>query len=283
MTVEYSSGAEVLSEARLRRAGLGDDSGVLIVEGRDDLRLLKDVCRSSAHVLPAGKKQRVLEAAEYLRPSEDKEFVLLVDCDYDVPAGDLRGSSNLVITQYSDAESDMFALGVLEKVVFQAVPFAASSDEDLKETTERVRARAIALADAVGKFRRISRLENLGLDFKDLRFSKARTKGSASVDTEKLARMLSQRSQDALSPSQLMNLYEQADEVPMSCNGHDLVESVRVILHEDFGINQAELRGLDTLMRTCASEPQFIARWSVLHRIRAWEASSGRGVLTPSN
>lgn len=278
---EYSSGAEVLSEARLRRDGLGDDSGVLIVEGRDDLRLLKEICRSPAHVLPAGKKQRVLEAAERLRPREDRKFILLVDCDYDVPAGKLRGSSNLVITKYSDAESDMVALGVLEKVVFHAVPAAAGSEEQLKAITAIVHERAIELASAVGRIRRVSKLDQLGLDFKGLRFQRVRKKGTADIDDEKLASMVVQRSESEISGPELAARARDMPSGVMPSNGHDLVESVRVVLHEDFGIKQVELANIDQLIRACASEPQFITRWSVVERIRAWEAKSGRGVLSP--
>jgi len=65
----------------------------------------------------------------------------------------------------------------------------------------------------------------------------------------------------------------------MACNGHDLIESVRTVLHEDFGVNRGALVGMDKLFRACAGEPLFIERWSVVARIQAWQEETGRKVL----
>jgi hypothetical protein len=276
---EYASGAEVLTEARLRRQGLGPEAGILIVEGRDDYRLVNRVCISPAHVLPAGAKRKVLEAAEKLRADEDQEFVLLVDCDYDVPAGDLQGLPHLILTEHPDADTDMVGLGVLEQVVLHAVPSAANSEEELNAVTAVVFERAVALASAVGQFRQVSRVENLMLDFKELRFRKARKKGSAEVDLLKLSRMLLHRVGSTEKPSDLCALAEGIPAGLMTCNGHDLIESVRNVLREDFGVQRDVVTGIDKLFRACAGEPLFIERWSVIARIQAWQESTGRKVL----
>lgn len=275
----YLSGAEVLSEARLRRNSLGPDAGVLIVEGRDDYRLIHRVCRSSAHVLPAGEKKRVLEAAEHLRPGESNKFVLVVDCDYDVPAGALTGAPHLVITSHPDAECDMVALGVLEQIVLQVVPAAANSASELKRITQVVFVRAVALAGAVGQLRQLSRVESLGLDFKGLRFPKTRTKGSATVNQIRLAEIVLRRSGSRLAAKDVAG---RADEIPcslMTCNGHDLVESVRAILKDDFGVTNVSAANFEQLLRASAGDPEFLEKWSVIQRIRAWQARSGRMVL----
>lgn len=277
--INYRSGAEVLSEARLRRAALGQDAGVLIVEGRDDLRLVSQICSSPAHVLPAGAKEKVLDAASRLRADEEHEFVLLVDCDFDVAAGELTGLPHLVVTKHPDAESDMVGLGVLERIVLQSVPAAANSENELDAIAGVVHERAVALAAAVGQLRQLSRVEGLFLDFKDLRFSKARTADSADVDLSKLSQMLVQRSDSDIDPVELCARAGAITPSLMTCNGHDLIESVRVVLHEDFGIPRNSLTGLDQLLRACAGDPEFIQRWSVIERIEVWQERSGRRVL----
>lgn len=279
MTSGYLSGAEVLSEARLRRASLGPTDGVLIVEGRDDFRLINRVCRSSAHVLPAGEKEKVLDAAARLRPNEDREFVLLVDCDYDVPAGELQGKPHLIITKCPDAECDMVALGIFEQVVLQTVPAAAGSHSRLKEITEIVLDRSVALAGAVGQLRQLSRVENLGLDFDGLRFARTREKKTAIVNRERLTEMVLRRSGSQMS---VEGVHERAGGIAaglMTCNGHDLVESLRAVLKEDFGVRGATATGLEQLLRVAAGDPQFLESWSVIERIRTWETETGKAVL----
>jgi hypothetical protein len=230
-------------------------------------------------VLPAGEKAKVLDAAARLRPDENREFVLLVDCDYDVPAGALRGQPHLIITRCPDAECDMIALGILEQVVLQVVPAAASGHLRLKEITGSVLDRSVALAGAVGQLRQLSRLEDLDLKFDGLRFAKAREKNTAIVDTERLTDMVLRRSGSRMTAEDVSGRAGRIAVGLMTCNGHDLVESVRAVLKEDFGVKRATATGLEQLLRVAAGDPQFLESWSVIERIRDWEAETGRAVL----
>lgn len=65
----------------------------------------------------------------------------------------------------------------------------------------------------------------------------------------------------------------------MTCNGHDLVESLRAVLKEDFGVRGATATGLEQLLRVAAGDPQFLESWSVIERIRTWETETGKAVL----
>jgi hypothetical protein len=276
----YYSGAEVLGEARLRRASLGDDSGVLIVEGRDDLRLLTSISISQSHILPAGNKHLVLDAAARLQPEEMSQFILVVDCDYDVPGGTLCGAPHLVVTKHPATETDMAELGIIKALVLQLVPAAVTSQSELTDISRVVHERAIALAGSVGQVRQLSTVERLGLDFKNLRIGRMREKDTVNVNFSKLVTTVLQRSQCY---EDVGAVEKRAAEIPrslMTCNGHDLVESIRIVLHDDFGVPHSELKHLDKLLRGCAGNPEFLARWSVVERIQEWQAQTGRTVLT---
>lgn len=275
----YYSGAEVLSEARLRRAKLGDSSGIAIVEGRNDLRLLLPACTSQAHVLPAGNKKLVLQAASRLRPEERDHFVLVVDCDFDVPAGSLKGEPHLILTKTPAVESDLVDLGIVDLLVLHLVPKAADGADELRSIADVVVERAVALAGAIGQLRQLSATENLGLNFKDLRLRKMRRKGTSGVDFRKLVTTVLQRSNGTLIASEVEARASLIQRGVMTCDGHDLVESIAAVLHEDFGVPLSEMGGLDKLLRSSASNLSVLEKWSVIERIQAWQQRSGRKVL----
>ena len=62
------------------------------------------------------------------------------------------------------------------------------------------------------------------------------------------------------------------------CNGHDLVESIRTVLHQDFGVPYNRLESLDDLLRSNITR-DALARWPGLARVRHWERTTRRKVL----
>lgn len=274
---EYLSGAEVLAEGRLRMGGLESDSAILVVEGRNDVRLLSQACRSLDHIIAAGSKWKVLDAAERLADSERSTFVFVVDCDYDVPAGKVRAAPHLILTHHSDAEADLVALGALRLLVLELIPRAAESEAELDRIARLVGERTIALAEGQGRIRRLSRIEALGLEFDAERLGKYRTVGSSGVDLNRLARNILNNSRQSGEADELLRRAEYQGDALSVCNGHDLVASLRHVLHKDFGVRLRRLEALDELLRAVGG--RLIADWSVVHRLRRWQASVGRSVL----
>lgn len=57
-------------------------------------------------LIAAGGKPLLLEAHEIVREEPDAGIVFIADCDFDVPAGRLKGSQNLIITECPAVETD---------------------------------------------------------------------------------------------------------------------------------------------------------------------------------
>src|SRR6476660_7216731 len=91
-------------------------AAVLIVEGSEDRRLLVPTL-PLGRIIPATGKEPLLGAYRLLSPAEHARIAFIVDCDFDVPAGKLRGSPNLIITTHPAAETDVLDLGGLTGVV----------------------------------------------------------------------------------------------------------------------------------------------------------------------
>jgi hypothetical protein len=281
---QFRSGEEVLQTARLQIDALGGNRGGLIVEGSDDRKLFSPLCLVSSQLVIAGGKSLVLEAHGSMRAEDVGRLAFLVDCDGDVGDGGLRGSHDLIITEHQDIENDLLALGALEPVVAQLVPAVASGDAEATDVAEAVAANARILAGPVGCVRRAARARSISLasirqqemDYFAIGACKAGDRREAALQQVTRAAQLTSY--------QSRRIRHELGSIPPGhdvCNGHDLVEAVRTVLVRDHRIagGKATVRSIDALLRMTMLDPGRREAWSVVARLRRWEARHGRELL----
>lgn len=277
---EYLSGAQAIADARLRVRGLPPQQGVLLLEGRDDVRLFGPHSFGLETVIPCGSKPKLLDAYSRIRPGEERLFLFIADCDYDVPAGKLAPSRNLVLTTNVDVETDLLDLGLLDRLVLETVPSAVVSETHLASLSSEVLSRSVALAEAIGQLRQVSAVEGLGLSFDGLRYHRYRSRGEVTADRAKLAKVTREHAGEPVNidPG---GLETRAAAIPGGlrvCHGKDLIGAIAAVLHEDYGVPAEQLRFLPSLLRT-AVDSGVLTRWALVRRIRRWETQTGRRVL----
>lgn len=273
----YPNAAALIADARLRLDKLGKYHGVVIAEGSDDRKLLGRVI-PRYQILPAGGRRRLLEAYEAVGAAEAERILFVADCDYDVPAGTLRGHPNLVLTDNPDVEADLVGLGVVRELVSQLVPAASVGDDELERLTTAVQEQAVELAQAIGRLRHAARVNAIDLKFDGLELIHFRQQATKVVVSEELIRVVRQRSGAFQYTEQdLSHLRELAPTGLKVCNGHDLLQAVAVVLRQDHNVGQDKLKHIEDMTRLACSEP-LLADWPVLTRIGAWERQTGRQV-----
>jgi hypothetical protein len=278
----YLSGAEVLADARLRLGTFPADQGILVVEGRDDVRLFSPHSVGLVSLLPCGNKVKLLDAYARLERGEEARIVFVVDCDYDVPTGRLTPASNLIVTDYVDVESDLIHLGLLKRLILELVPSAVGSDAQLEETSRVVFERARTLAEEIGRFRLLSTRDGLGLNFERLVYKRYRSKGGMLVDREKLGRALHKTNHTCgLTPEALVSEACGVQGSSKLCNGKDMLLAIETVLHDDFGVKTSKIKQLDVLLRL-AMTGEMMQQWRVVRRLSAWQQATGRIVLKVS-
>jgi hypothetical protein len=285
---QFRSGEEVLQTARLQVDALGGHRGGLILEGADDRKLFAPLCFVSSQLVIAGGKSLVLEAHGSMREEDVGRFVFLVDCDGDGDVGDrgLRGRHDLIITEHHDVENDLLGLGALEPVVAQLVPAVASGAAEAADVAETVAADARILAAPVGCVRRAARARAISLGSlrqQDMDYFAIGTCTAANRRETALQHV--SRAAD-LTAHQARRIRQELGSVPAHhdvCNGHDLVEAVRAVLIRDHRIagGKAAVRSVDAMLRMTMLDPARREAWSVVARIRRWEAHHGRELLKP--
>lgn len=273
-----------MQTARLQVDALGGSHGGLILEGPDDRKVFSPMCFVSSQLVIAGGKSLVLEAHNAMRAEDVGRFAFLVDCDGDVADHGLRGRHDLIITEHHDVETDLVSLGALEPVVAQLVPAVASGEAEATDVAQAVAADARILAAPVGCVRRAARaraipltsLRQQDMDYFAIGTSDATDRCEVAVQQVMRAAQLTsnqaRRIRDELGSTR-------ADHDV--CNGHDLLEAVRTVLIRDHRIagGKAAVRSIDALLRMTMLEPGRRESWSVIARLRRWEARHGRELL----
>jgi hypothetical protein len=213
----------------------------------------------------------------------DKEYdwiVFVTDCDYDVAMKLLRPAPGLIITEHVDLESDLLANGGWERLIVQLVPAALDDDGRLDEIVTAAMARTVALADVLGRYRKVSR--ELGIVANtDIRHTRYRREGTAEIDAERLVRTLWQGSEDCT--LDLREFSERIDSIQSdydNCNGHDLAKAFHHVLREDFGVRGVTAENLEDFLRQSVSKESFDS-WSVVERIRRREREVQVQILRP--
>jgi hypothetical protein len=276
----YLSGAIVLADARQRLRRVGAEFGILVVEGADDGRLFRRHAVAPELVLPVGGKGLLLDAFAGLRPTEEKRIVFVVDCDYDAPLRRLPlGEGNLIITAHPALETDLFALrGVAEVIAEELVSGDRLDSDGRAHVADALRARTVALSDAVGRIRWAAAVEDMKLNFQ-VDVSRFRRQGSAIVDEERLLEAIVRNSGSIrLTIEQLRQVVAGLERGLISCRGHDIVDALADVLNRDFGVTRPKCKALPEVLRM-AIDAARLEDWNVVSRLRAWESANGRVVL----
>ncbi len=276
----YPSATALLADAALRLDRFGQSRGVLVVEGPDDKRLLCDRSYSRQQVLVTGGRRLLLSAHSLLTTEKLSGILFLTDCDYEVPSGTLSPSQDLIITRHADVEADLLDVGGFEAVVLHLVPAALNEEDDLLRISSEVRERSIALAEPLGRIRRIAKSEAVEIDT-DIRHHRYRKTNAVEVDEERLTRAIWQASDFALPLQEFKERVDALDRSYNNCNGHDLVAACNHVLREDFGVRDQTSATIAMLLRTVIPERKF-ARLDFMDRIRRWEERTGRKIFVPS-
>jgi hypothetical protein len=210
-------------------------------------------------------------------------MIFVVDCDYDSATGRIRGGlPSLVITDNADVEADLVQLGTLRLIAQELVPSALQSESALSGVVEALISESEGLASVVGRARLATARHGLALNFDQLRIARMRRRGQGIVvDEETLARVLVQRTNSCrMSIAELAHLIRAERRSFRVCNGHDLVEAVACVLHQEYGVQEARLTALPHMIRMAVTDDRF-AQWMVSRRIRAWQAITHAIVLRP--
>jgi hypothetical protein len=135
----------------MRLDHLGEGAAILLVEGPDDKRVFSNRSPRRQQVVVSGGRKLLLEAYDALEGDDSERIIFVTDCDYEVAAGALSGSRNLIITQHADVDSDLIQLGALRKAVAELIPSAMDTTETLEQTTSRVLQRSLGIAEPLGR------------------------------------------------------------------------------------------------------------------------------------
>jgi hypothetical protein len=279
---QFLSGEIVLQTARMLREGLGDESGILVVEGATDKKLFRRLCNDPQQILVTDGKSILLDAHASMQSGDSGKIVFLVDCDGDVPTGILKGEPDLIVTRYSDLEADLVALGGLVPIVGELLPASRMPPDDkLAAVADEVKGYAVRLAIPIGRVRRAARL--LGISLKDLKsweidFMALRSE-SGSADLGRAIHAVTRCV--SLTSSQEQRLRKTATGVAGGyeiCNGHDLVSAIETVLRIDYGVHRRKVQSLDSMLRM-AMYPGTCSEWDVVRRLRRWQEIHGRSLL----
>jgi hypothetical protein len=275
----YPNAAALLADARQRLRKLGTDFGILIVEGGDESKVLRRFCTDSGQIIPAGGKMLALQAYQHLRPGEEERIIFFVDCDYDVPTGNLAGDRNLILTSHPAFEVDLLEIDeIIVRALESLLPYDRYGGVDFHEVACEVRDRAVAMAEAVGRLRWTARHHGLKLNF-DLDFSRYREAGTAQVDESRLVTDLLRHSgRCSLSEHQVRGFANGLPHGLISTHGHDLLAAVEDVMIRDLGTGARIARSVAATVRAVVTAAD-LQRLEVFVRVRRWEESTNRRIF----
>jgi hypothetical protein len=279
---DYVSAQAFLSDARLRLDALGAEATILVVEGNDDKRLFYARVSANSDVLPASGKRLLRAALESIRDADKGHLIFFTDCDYDVPAGTLHGGPDIVITDSCDVESDLIKLGILNRVAVEVVPQAIASKESAENAGTNVRAHAESLALPMGRIRMAAQPLGLDLEFDEVDFSKYWDKGAKAVLVDKMYSVFwdhINKLSDITYDEWSARLGECPDN-PIVCNGKDLTKGAQLFFRYLYKMDNKITTDMLLMMIRLAVDDSIFESWSVVKRIRSWEAAYGRILLS---
>ena len=277
----YVNAQALLSDARLRLDALGEESCILVVEGNDDKRLFYSRIDSNSDVLPTDGKKLLRMALDAIRASDEGRILFVTDCDYDVPAGELQGGPDVVITASCDVESDLIRLGILEKIAVEVVPRAIASKGSAEKIASDVLEHAERIAIPMGRIRMAAQPLGLDLNLDEIDFSKYCDRRSGSIRDGKLNQIVLNhiRKELDITKEEWEGRLLVASRNPILCNGKDLIKATQIFFRYLYQMDSKITPEMLTMMIRLAVDQVLFENWSVVKRIRAWEVRCGRQLL----
>jgi hypothetical protein len=249
-----------------------------MLEGRDDAVVFSSRVVSLESIVACGNKRILQEAFDRGVVEDRKRIIFIADCGYDVPAGRIRPGPGLVLTRHTDRETDLAQAGVIRATVLRAIPRARASDAAAAAITSDVFAKAIELAEVTGRLRYIAATEQIPLSFEALKLRRFRRKADGHIDRTAAIEAVRQRSSGAsLDAQELAALFDNCPSGLEVCHGKDMIQAVRTVIHQDYGVSLRDLEFIPELFRSI--DDSVFESWEVVARIRRWETETGVRLL----
>ncbi|MEV6194792.1 hypothetical protein AB0M19_20635 [Streptomyces sp. NPDC051920] len=266
-------------DAELRVDGLGPSKAVLVVEGPDDKRVFARHVADPAQILPAGGRRILLSAHESANDTQRQKIIFVTDCDYEVRRGSLRGAPDLVITTFTDMESDLLALGLVESVVLELVPRALESRAACNQISTRIRTRAEQLALPLGRLRMAAQPLGIPLNLDDIKLSRYWDPKTGSVNLTRLVDAMHSKVSSIIDFNGWRKLIADAPEDIGMCHGKDLVRALAFLLKSEYRVDGASVELVARIIRASLAG-HHLESWEVIRRIKMWQEMNRRYVLT---
>jgi hypothetical protein len=276
----YVSAEVLLSDVRLRLDASSQDAGALIVEGPDDKRLFNRHASHSPLIVVTGGRKLLLSALEKATNLDKERMLFVTDCDYEVLFGHLTGGSDRVITENADVETDLVALGMLERIVEEVVPRALNSPTEAASITSEVLQRSTQFAQPLGQMRAVAQPLGIELDLSKLDFARHRVRNNVAVEVDKLYRTIHGRIRESgLTESEFRRRAQAMPNDYRMCKGKDLVRAIHFVLRKDYHVGADVTPEVIARMLRFGLEDARFESWEVTKRIRAWEGRTGSSIL----
>ncbi len=276
---EYLNAASLLADARLRIEAYQEKLGVLVVEGPDDRRLFYTRVKDPSQIIAAGGRTLLLSAYDKASREDLSRMVFLTDCDYAVRRGEISGGSpSLIITVGTTIESDILDLGTLAPVVMEVVPTAVTA-KHLPYVCDEIVRLATLIALPIGRVRMA--IQSLGIDvgLAQIDHVKYWSKRDGEFDTHKLNVVVEEKLRREGIVVDLADLVSKTPSDNGMCNGKDLVAAIRFIMHSKYRVgNDISVSILTRMLRLAITNSAFES-WSVVRKVRRWEAESDANLL----
>ncbi|MCL6286740.1 MULTISPECIES: toprim domain-containing protein [Streptomyces] len=266
-------------DAELRADGLGTDRGILVVEGPDDKRVFARHVFDASQILPAGGRKILLSAHEKATQAQRAKIIFVTDCDYEVRRGNLRGAPDLVITTFTDMESDLIDLGLVELAVLDLVPGALDSSAACKRISEALLSKARKMALPLGRIRMAAQPLGIPIHLDDVKMPRYWDNKDQSINSQKLTDAMHSKVSEVVGFQEWRELVEKSPADPGMCHGKDLARNLASLLKSDHRVDGITADRLVQMMRAHLDN-EHLSRWDVVSRIRGWQKLHHRFVLS---
>lgn len=223
----------------------------IIVEGRSDEKLLMKKQFNEAPVI------KVVCGWEYIDPIireaadlPEKTVIGLVDKDYRHLLHEDNFHANIVVTDYRDIENVLFESNALISVLAESgsttkLPKDSDGNIHVSEIRQRISCEALKL----GFYRAYCYLNEIGIDFDNLKYSKFISKEHLGLNVDKLLKHLKDKPKNHTLPveetwNKSQSNWEKKDclRIPVDVrHGHDLMEIVAISLQKLYGTQNATM------------------------------------------
>jgi hypothetical protein len=250
----------------------------ILVEGRTDQKLYgKFIIRERCQIVVCLSKCQVLAALEILRASDFAGVIGIVDADFARAAAEELGHDDIFLTDGHDAEIMLLATTAVDAVLDEHSSHEKRRAWELKYG-ENVITRLMREAIKTGCLLWFSCVNNMSLNFGELKTQKYMDRGTLEIDVLRLVNHVKQRScrQDIKDKQLLDGIKEMRNRCSdpfLVARGHDVVEYLAFALQSTVGTctqAQANREGIEALLRA-AYKPEDFFKTKLYSSVIEWE------------